>query len=175
MILWLLWAFSAINSVLPPIVSGDAGKVLAVNSGEDGTEWADRTKITAYTWNGVSNIPAIKTAVKNMKVGDEISFYNLGINTDRTKNRIWVGYFKVISIDSSSDVIRFGGNCTFFNKDGVSKIVQFAMYTISSETLRIGYYDTFSSIANIDMNMNSLLAVEKVTVYYYNHTLPANN
>ena len=70
MILWLLWAFSAINSVLPSITAGDGGKLLAVNAGETGTEWVDNVVRTT----GNQNITGSK-AFSNM-----IIRYNTGID-----------------------------------------------------------------------------------------------
>ena len=65
---------NAIDSVLPTIVSGDAGKMLMVNSGETGVEWKAKTSLKASSLASLGDtvLDGFLYAMKNMSAGCSI-------------------------------------------------------------------------------------------------------
>ena len=132
--------YSAINSVLPTIGSGDAGKVLAVNAGEDGYEYINNTEIKS-----IANRTELINWIKNgAKVGNILSFsqYSNGWSEGLLD--------AVLSVTSkSSTETRFSGQCRYKNSSGDYFVVSLR-YVHSSDTFIVEYRSSVSGNTTVN-------------------------
>ena len=127
--------------MLPAIASGDAGKVLAVNSNEDGSEWVAERQIVP-----IPDIATLIDILPTLKVGDML-IGSLAYSGNLGENHMFLSVRNVYRVDGEViNVVLIGHGTVVPTANSQYVSSGYHIYTLATNTWRVRYLSGTSDL-----------------------------